>query len=923
LSRRNSAPSQSWHAIEALAALSALNSNAETGLTDDQARSRLSTYGLNKLRAEKRTSPIQIFFQQFANLLIAILLIATLISAFLGEIFDAIVIAAIVILVVILGFLQEYRAERALEALKKMLSPTCNVLRNGEPKQIPAEEVVPGDILLLETGDRVDADARLVEVSNLQLDEASLTGESVPVQKSTALLDQETGIADRVNMIFAGTVVTQGRARALVVNTGGRTEFGKIAAEVTTIKSEKTPLERRMSEIGERLGRICLILVSVIAIGGLIEEFSRTGTVGLEFVVRIFLFAVALAVAAVPEALPAIVTGSLAIGMRIMARRNALVRKMPAVETLGSTQVVCSDKTGTLTKGEMTVKRAFISGIVYDVEGSGYEPKGVITPKPTPRQVPSDQDLREFCLAAVLCSDATLRQEDDHWVIKGDTTEGALLTFADKASIAVNQLRNSNPRIGELPFTSERKRLVTVNAGPDGKAKAYMKGAPEIVLSLCSSQSESGNVRSLDDASRSRILHQNEEMAEHALRVLAVAERKLESVPTVVSEKIESNFTFLGLVGIIDPPRQDAIGAVAAAKAVGIKPIMITGDHKLTALAVARETGIYQDGDFVLTGAELDKLNDKEFEDTVERVTVYARVSPGHKLRIVDAWKKLGRVVAMTGDGVNDAPALKRADIGIAMGITGTEVTKEASDLVLADDNFATIVTAIELGRWIYENIKKYLAYLLQGNFVEIAVMTLASLLILPAIGLYGDDALPLLATQLLYINVVTDGLPAIAIGFSPPDPDLMTRPPRPKNESVFTKDVTRLIVMALLVQTPVLLLGFMLGLPEGLPAARSRLFLMFIGVELAIALNCRSLTHSVFEVKPHKWVIVAVISQVVLTAVLILIPITRLALGMIYPTTADLLWIIASAVETAISIELLKKLTKKWNRVPLESRGL
>jgi Ca2+-transporting ATPase len=437
-----------------------------------------------------------------------------------------------------------------------------------------------------------------------------------------------------------------------------------------------------------------------------------------------------------------------------------------------------------------------------------------------------------------------------------------------------------------------------------------MKGAPEIILSLCGTYLEDDVVKRLTDDYRTRILGINEGMAAGAMRVLAVAQKQLESVPNEFNELIESGLTFLGLAGIIDPPRQDAIEAIAAARSVGIKLVMITGDHKLTALAIAKETGMYEEGDLVLTGQELDKLEEREFEDKVEKIGVYARVSPSHKLRIVDAWKKKGKVVAMTGDGINDAPALKRADIGIAMGITGTDVAKEASDLVLADDNFATIVTAIELGRWIYENIKKYLAYLLQGNFVEIAVMTLASLLILPSLGMYGSDALPLLAVQLLYINLATDGLPAIAIGLSPPDPDLMKRPPRPKDESVFTKDVTRLIIMALLVQTPVLILGFMTGLSETLLAARSRLFLMFIGIELAIALNCRSLTHSVLEVRPHKWVILAVIWETVLITILVLVPITRSALGIVYPSFADLLWILFAAMETMVSMELLKKFT-------------
>jgi len=899
--------------MEPAEVLAALRSDPERGLSRDEVISRLELHGPNVIRAEEDISPIRILLKQFSNMLIAILLIATLISAFLGEVFDAVVIVVIVLFAVLLGFLQEFRAERALESLKRMLSPTCNVLRDGVRTEIPAEELVPGDLLLLDAGDRVGADARLIDAFSLQADQAPLTGESVPVLKVTPKLDVHTFVADRLNMVFAGSTITQGRGKAVVVATGMRTEFGKIASEVATVEAEDTPLEKRMAEIGNKLGRIALVLVTMIAAAGLLEEYLRTGTVGLGFVVRIFLFAVALAVAAVPEALPAIVTGTLAIGMRIMAKRNALVRRMPAVETLGSTQIICSDKTGTLTKGEMTVRQVYVSGRVYKVTGSGYEPTGQVLFEDGPVETVGREDLQAFAKAAVLCSDASLHQEDGRWIVRGDTTEGALVTFAEKLGLRQNEVRSANPRMNELPFTSERKRITTIHKDPGGIITAYMKGAPEIVLPLCESILLDGGVVELSEGDRERVLALNEEMAIKALRVMAVARRELGAMPTDLSEEfIESDFTFLGLAGIIDPPRQDAIDAVEASRNVGMRPIMITGDHKLTALAVAKETGIYQDGDLVITGEELDKMDEAEFEKKVDRISVYARVSPGHKLRIIDAWKKRGKVVAMTGDGVNDAPALKKADIGIAMGITGTDVTKEAADLVLADDNFATIVKAIELGRWIYDNIKKYLAYLLQGNFVEIAVLTIISLIILPFMGLHGDDALPLLAVQILYINLATDGLPAIALGFSPPEPDLMRKPPRPKDESVFTYEVTRLIIMALVVQTPLLILGFMDALPTGLVFARSRLFLMFVGIELAIALNCRSLTHSLLEVKPHKWILLAVVWEVLLITVLAFIPPVRSALGMVFPSGNDMFWIVGAAVETAVSIELLKKILNK-----------
>jgi Ca2+-transporting ATPase len=903
---------KAWHALDPAEAILALGSSKELGLTDDQAISRATIYGPNILKTGKRPSPIRVFLKQFSNLLIGILLFATVISAVLGEIVDALVIFVIVLFAVVLGFLQEFRAERALESLKKMLSPTSRVIRSGLHKEIPASQLVPGDILLLEAGDKVDADARLIEAFNLQLNEASLTGESASVMKVTGKLGEVLSPADRLNMVFAGTTVTQGRAKALVASTGSRTEFGKIATEVTTIETEETPLERRMKEIGGKLGRIALIVVAVIAFGGLLEELARTGTVGIDFIVRVFLFAVALAVAAIPEALPAIVTGSLAVGMHIMAKRNALVRRMPAVETLGATQVICADKTGTLTRGEMTVRELYVSGGKFEVTGKGYEPRGELLPNDGFSESSSSEAENRFAKAALLCSDALLVQEEGEWIVKGDTTEGALVTLAEKAGVKQNEVRSLHPRVGEISFTSERKRLTTVHIEPNGRVVAYMKGAPDVVLPLCSSTYENGKIRELRENGRMSVLRVNEEMALRALRVIAVAEKELPSIPKTYSEQlIESDFTFLGLAGIMDPPRQEAVEAVQTAKAVGMKPIMITGDHKLTALAIAKETGIYEEGDLVLTGDELDGLREGEFEEKVEKITVYARVSPSHKLKIVDAWKKKGKVVAMTGDGVNDAPALKKADIGVAMGITGTDVAKEAADLVLADDNFATIIKAIELGRWIYENIKKYLAYLLQTNFVEIAVITLASLIILPLTGAHAEGALPLLAVQILYINLATDGLPAIALGFSPPDPDLMKRPPRPREESVFTREVVRFIILALVIQTPLLIFGFLTGLSEGLIAARSRLFLMFIGVELAIALNCRSLRHSILETKPHKWLVIAVVWEVFLIVALLLIPPARNALGMVFPTGRDLMWVVGGVVVTGFSMELLKKLTK------------
>jgi len=901
-------PEKNWHAIEIVDVLQTLRTDGERGLSEAEVKSRLAIYGLNELMMEKKISPVKIFFKQFANIQLGILLVATVISAFLGELIDAIVISVIVFFVVILGFIQEYRAERTLESLKKMLSPTCTVVRDGKEKEILVKEVVPGDIIVLKAGDKVPADIRLVEVVNLQVDEAPLTGESVPVMKTLKVLPEKIPVMDRTNIVFSGTTVTYGKGKGVVMASGMRTEFGKIAKEATAVPTERSPLERRMSEIGRKLGLIVLVIISVIAVVEVAEEYFVLGFISLGFFLEVFMFGIALAVAAVPEALPAIVTGSLAISMHIMAKRNALIRRMPVVETLGSTQIICSDKTGTLTKGEMTVRRVYVDGKELEVTGVGYEPKGEVLFGGVSIDLGLKNALARLAKSVLLCNDARLETDNSKWTVKGDPTEGALIVLAEKVGLRQNEVRELHPRVAEVPFSSERKRMTTVHSSQGGIYVAYMKGAPEIVLEHCNYIIENGQMREMSEEDRKLILVVNEEMAGNALRTLGVAERMLPAdLDLSDNEHLETDFTFLGLVGMIDPPRTEAVKAVEVAKQVGMTPIMITGDHKLTAMAIAKEMGVYKEGDLVLTGEELERLSDEEFERYVEKVTVYARVSPFHKLRIVEAWKKKGRVAAMTGDGVNDAPALKRSDIGIAMGISGTDVTKEASDLVLTDDNFATIVKAIELGRWVYDNIKKYLAYLLQANLVEIAVMSIGALLILRFMGFSGEAALPLLPVHLLYINLATDGLPALALGFSPADPDLMKRPPRPKNEPVFTRDVVLFLIRALLVETPVLTLAFISGLPNGMDAARTRLFLMFVFVELAIAINCRSLLFTINKAKPHKWLLLAIFWESFLIIVLLHIPGAREALHILYPKFEDMIWVAGGILATFISIEGLK----------------
>jgi Ca2+-transporting ATPase len=614
------------------------------------------------------------------------------------------------------------------------------------------------------------------------------------------------------------------------------------------------------------------------------------------------MFAIALAVAAVPEALAAIVTGALAIGMHQMAKRNALVRKMPAVETLGCTTVICSDKTGTLTKGEMTVRKIFTGGRTIEVTGVGYEPKGEF--KGVDKAALKGKPFQLFIQGGLLCNDASLEEKDGKWIIKGDPTEAALVVAAVKAGAHATETRLETPRIEEIPFSSERKCMTTLHQTKANKKIAFMKGAPEVVLQRCSHILDEGGIRELAGAEKNTLFKVNEEMAQGALRVLGVAYRDCPDAIGCTEEDLEHDMVFLGLAGMMDPPREEAIAAIATCKQVHIKPIMITGDHKLTAVAIAREMGIYEEHDRVLTGEELEQMSDEALKKIVDEVTVYARVSPMDKLKIVKAWKACGEVVAMTGDGVNDAPALKHADIGIAMGITGTEVTKEAADMVLTDDNFATIVKAIELGRWIYDNIKKYLTYLLRCNITEVAVIG-------GVVLISGPDFLPLLPAAILYMNLATDGLPALALGVAPPDPDIMKRPPRDPKESVFSWDVRMFISVALFIEIPFFFFLFYYELAD-IAYARTEIFFMFIIIELIIALNFRSMRYSIFKARPHAWLLIALAWEIILVLVLAQIPSVREAFGILKPSAIDFKLILGFGVIVFISMEVIKAVVRK-----------
>jgi Ca2+-transporting ATPase len=706
-------------------------------------------------------------------------------------------------------------------------------------------------------------------------------------------------------MVFTGTAVSYGRGKAVVTDTGVSTEFGKIATELASVSQEKTPLEKRTEEIGKWLGIIALVVCSLVIVTSVVREFA-VGSLDLNFTLTMLMFALALAVAAVPEALAAIVTGALAIGMHEMAKRNALVRKMPAVETLGCATVICSDKTGTLTKGEMTVRRVFGGGKTVEVSGVGYAPEGSLTP------ASNNPSLAMLFTGGILCNDATLLEATGKWSVKGDPTEGALIVLAAKAGLSQDETRRRFPRAGEFPFSSDRKRMTTIHGIEDGKRRAFMKGAPEVILDRCSLLLNGDQIGALDDTERRRILTANEEMASDALRVLAIAYKDLPSGDGYTEDSVEQDLVFLGLVGMMDPPREEAIEAVKVCRQVQIKPVMITGDHKLTAVAVAKELGIYRDGDLVFTGEDLNKIDDREFEGVVDKVTVYARVSPLDKLKIVKAWKNRGEVVAMTGDGVNDAPALKHADIGVAMGITGTEVAKEAADIVLSDDNFATIVRAIEGGRWIYDNIKKYLTYLLRANITEVVVLG-------GVVMVMGPEYLPLLPAAILYINLATDGLPALALGVAPADPDIMKRPPRDPRESVFSTDIKTLILMAVVIECPIFLWMFFQSQPD-MELARTRVFFMFVFIELIIAVNFRSLRYSLIQAPPHKWLLLAIVWELALIVVLMQFPAVQSAFGIAMPSDSDLGTILALGLGIVIAIELAKIAFRTKTSVRLSS---
>ncbi|MDZ8185189.1 MAG: cation-translocating P-type ATPase [Nostoc sp. ChiSLP02] len=800
-----------WHSLEADKALDLLDSNADSGLKPEDIQQRLQKYGPNELEETAGRSAWEILLDQFKNIMLLMLIGVALISGFLdlwawrtgglkpGEVpfKDTIAILAIVILNGILGYVQESRAEKALAALKKLTSPLVRVIRDARLVEVAAKELVPGDVMLLEAGMQVAADGRLIEQSNLQVRESALTGEAEAVNKNATInLPEETDLGDRINLVFQGTEIVQGRGKVLVTNTGMTTELGKIAAMLQSVDSEPTPLQQRMTQLGNVLVTGSLVLVAIVVVGGVIQ--AR----GFSNIQELLEVSLSMAVAVVPEGLPAVITVTLALGTQRMVRQNALIRKLPAVETLGSVTTICSDKTGTLTQNKMVVQSLFTNDKTFRVTGEGYAPTGDFLVDSQKVFVEDSPEISALSVACAVCNDSVLQKEKGEWAILGDPTEGALVTLAGKAGIEKEQWNSKLPRVGEFPFSSERKRMSVIAqvqevATGEGSLNAvdpaianflqsepylmFTKGSPELILARCTQLYLGDRSTPLTEEQRQRILAQNDNMAGKGLRVLGFAYKPLSEIPPEGSDEAsEQDLVWLGLVGMLDAPRPEVRASVQECRDAGIRPVMITGDHQLTARAIATDLGIAKEDDRLLTGQELQRMSDQELEQNVDLVSIYARVAPEHKLRIVQALQRRGRFVAMTGDGVNDAPALKQADIGIAMGITGTDVSKEASDMVLLDDNFATIVTATKEGRVVYTNIRRFIKYILGSNIGE--VLTIAAA---PLIGLGG---VPLTPLQILWMNLVTDGLPALALAVEPPEPDVMKRPPFSPRESIFAR---------------------------------------------------------------------------------------------------------------------------------------
>lgn len=953
-----------WHTLSSKEALQHLGVT-EQGLDSEEAKKRLEEYGPNQLTEAPRPGFLALLWSQLNNFVVILLIVASIISIVLGETVDAIAILLIVVLNAVLGIVQEQRAEQALAALRKLAAPDAYVLRNGERLVVPSVALVPGDIVYLEAGNFIPADLRLIETVNMQVEEASLTGESLPVQKKASLtFEADIPLGDRKNTAFMGTTITYGRGRGVVVGTGMRTQLGHIASMLQTVEVEETPLQRRLDELGKGLSIAALALVAVVFVVAVLNqtEIGRLFSAPLAYfseyakpLTDSFLIAVSLAIAAVPEGLPAVVTISLALGMQEMIRRHALVRKLSSVETLGSATVICSDKTGTLTQNQMTVTRLWADGQLIHVTGAGYASQGDFLIDGQPIKLDDYQAILTTLWLGVLNNDAEVHHEKDNtYRIIGDPTEAALIVAATKAGIIHEELDDAYPRLNEVPFDSERKRMITIHnvttpraddASPfdDNQLLEWdviaVKGAPDVVLKLCKHYQQADDTPApLTDDVVQRILAANEAMTREALRVLGVAYRVLPETNTMGTEHLEQDLVFVGLMGMIDPAREEVKPALAIAAQAGIRTVMITGDYPATARAIAEAIGLLRPGKKVLTGAELDEMDDKQLTAIIEDADVFARVSPEHKMRIVDALQANGEVVAMTGDGVNDAPAIKRADIGVAMGITGTDVAKETADMVLTDDNYASIVSAVAQGRIIYGNIRKFVFFLLSSNIAEIMIIFLATLAGLPP---------PLTAIQLLWLNLITDGAPALALAMEKGDPDAMERKPRPKNEPIVNASMRVGIFVQMFAQSGAVLTAFALGLLwelgalghvpavgqnalsflmqfdwktieiEALRTAETMAFMTLSFCELFRAYTVRSERASLFTIGifSNKWMQYAVSVSIVLLILVCTVPFLQEIFNTHWLSGQEWLAVLGLSLLPATAEEITKWFLRRTNR--------
>lgn len=870
-----------WYKKSNNEVLENLLTDKNNGLTDSEVQARIEKYGKNELELKAKKSFLSKLAAQFKDFLVIILILASIISAIANEWQDSIVILAIVLVNAILGVYQEGKAEKSVEALQKMSAPHAKVIRNNKICEIPSAMVVPGDIVVLDAGDIIPADLKLLESSNLKVDESSLTGESVPVEKDYNIkLTENTVLGDRLNMCFNGTIVTYGRGKGVVVETGYNTEIGLIASKLQVTEDESTPLQIKLNQLGKVLGSLTIIICILVFLIGKLQSRDT---------LEMLLTSISLAVAAIPEGLPAIVTIVLAIGMNRMSEKNAIVKKLLAVETLGATSVICSDKTGTLTQNQMMVVKAYVDKNILEISGSGYDPIGDVKLNDNKIDITQSHNLNNLIAIGVLSNDAILDNSSGSYKIIGDPTEGAIITLGEKLGKTKNELSNLFPRINELPFDSSRKMMSTFHSNYiKDKIVSFTKGAPDIIIDKCSKIAINGEILDLTSKLKEEILSVNIKFAKSALRVLAMAYKEWDALPEkITSENTENNMIFVGLVGMMDPPRVEVKNAIAECKSAGIDTVMITGDYKETAFAIAKELNMATSEDEAIMGIELDNLSEEKLRETVKNVKVYARVSPEHKVKIVSALKSNGKITAMTGDGVNDALALKKADIGVAMGITGTDVAKGASKVILTDDNFATIVTAVEEGRIIFSNIKKFVFFLLSCNIGEILLVFLSILL---------NWEMPLLPIQLLWLNLVTDSFPAMALGVENAEPNIMNHPPRNTKEAIIDKKMVGGIVFQAIAISVASLASYYFAFSKygdsglGLMHARSIVFTTLITSELFRAFSSRSQEYSLFKIGffTNKRMVQAVLVSFLLTLAVIYIPLLSNIFNIVPLTLGD-----------------------------------